>query len=299
VPFDHRDRRAHHLRQLEHGHACGECVRGERRAQVVNARWLRDARRVDGGRPYATAEVIEVQRTALGAWEEERDIEAGGQAASCSVRVITPGMRGPACPVSGTSSSSARWRRRSFAQVVIGSGGRRRTLIAPASLSAARRGVRIASPRYPGRAHPRSRPGRLERALTPPRAAIEASLAAPASPGLSSARCCVRGMRQAFSRTLSALARLPHGRRPRRDLLPGLRGTRVRAAPLGSRSVPHGSSISGVMVRRLRNWWQRRRLERLEHDFGSLSKDEQAAVRANQQARGPVHQGSRLPPSSR
>jgi hypothetical protein len=91
----------------------------------------------------------------------------------------------------------------------------------------------------------------------------------------------------------------PHGRRPRRDLLPGLRGTRVRAAPLGSRSVPHGSSISGVMVRRLRNWWQRRRLERLEHDFGSLSKDEQAAVRANQQARGPVHQGSRLPPSSR
>jgi hypothetical protein len=76
VKLDHLRARLHDLRELEHGDARGERIRGERGAKVVDAAGLRDRGRGDGGLPDAPAEVVEVDLLAVLVREQERRREA-------------------------------------------------------------------------------------------------------------------------------------------------------------------------------------------------------------------------------
>lgn len=61
--------------ELEHGHASGERVRRERRAQIVDPCRLPDPGGLDRGRPLAPAPVVQVEQTAAHGGEEERRVE--------------------------------------------------------------------------------------------------------------------------------------------------------------------------------------------------------------------------------
>jgi hypothetical protein len=79
VALDHANACAHHAGELEHGDTGGERVRRERRAQVVDPDGCRDAGALDGGRPFAPPEVVEVEELAGRRREQQRRRELGGQ----------------------------------------------------------------------------------------------------------------------------------------------------------------------------------------------------------------------------
>jgi hypothetical protein len=89
VALDHRHARAHHACQLKDSDASGERVGSKRGAQVIDACWFGDAGAGDRGRPFAAAEVVQVEQPALG--ERRR---AGGRAWRAAGRGLCSHLRG-------------------------------------------------------------------------------------------------------------------------------------------------------------------------------------------------------------
>jgi hypothetical protein len=75
VELDHHDGRAHDPGELEGCDAGGKRAARERRAEVIDPRRPRDPRRLSGGRPFATPEIVEVDPPATAGREDERRIQ--------------------------------------------------------------------------------------------------------------------------------------------------------------------------------------------------------------------------------